>query len=234
MAHLARETVLSGHNFAVHNDAAAHTGAECQKHRIGRALTAAAPSLTERRDIRIVSDLDADTAEQLRELARRVHFPPVQIDAHLNIASRLHGTRHTDSHADQFCLALKGLFHRLPNALGDVRQHMRALLTRVRRELPLFQNGSVRLKQAELDTGPADVYTDANFLHGSFPPFGLLQPDFFDMRRAEPEIAVLSREPGRTHQRKIHGAAELLRAVLQKDGQRIAADQKNRAPVHKG
>ena len=171
---LTREAVLSGHDFTVHDNAAADTGSERNENRIRRTFAAAAPSLTERSDIGIVADLNANTAEQLREFPRRVHLPPIQVDAYFHIAGRLHRARNPESHTDELRLAVKTLFRHRLNALCNVRQHMASVITRIGRKIPFLDERSVFPKHSQLDAGSADIYANANLLHISSPPLTLV------------------------------------------------------------
>ena len=111
MTDFTAQSMLSGNDLLINNNAAAHAGSQGYHDNIGKAHTAAAPHFTQGCHIGIISAPDRNSIQHGTEFLLGIYIPPAQIHADLHIAIRHDRSRNTKS-CSQNVRKVDFLFHK--------------------------------------------------------------------------------------------------------------------------
>ena len=152
----------------IHDDAAAHAGAQGHEEHIVAALAAALPVFAQSRHVGIVARLHRETGEP-RQILGDVEHAPAQVYAAVHNALAVDCAGHADADAQNVgCGNLMGS-QILLDGSGDVRQNLIAAVCGDGGNLPLVEHGAVFVKIGDLDGGAAQINAKAVF-HKGRPP----------------------------------------------------------------
>ena len=157
VADLAAGTVSAVDDLAVHDDAAAHAGAQCDHDGAAAALCRAHPDLAQSSHVGVVAHQHPDAAQQLAELNGDVAVAPAAkvctYDGHDA------GIQHRAGHAQTDTLDLvcgQTLFlHLLLHGSSQIFQNVSTVIRGIGAYLPLFQQLAAGGEQADLGGGAA-------------------------------------------------------------------------------
>ena len=174
MTYLTGSSILTGKDFAIHNNSTTYTCSKRNHNDIVKTASAATPLLTKSCNICIITNLNFLNSGKFTHLICNRENPPAEICTLKNSSVLCYRPRNTHANTENIVCLNRFLCILFLNRLHNVRKNIFSIIFFSGNNFPLFKHIALFVKKSHLDRSSTYI-NSINILCHIVPPFFLLQ-----------------------------------------------------------